>query len=329
MLSPSHNSLRSRLANGRLFNYLKEPFNRTAAINYSGDITIVPKQIYILPTRFGLIFAVMLIAMLVGSNNYGINLGYMLTFILSGIGFSAMLQTWRNLVNLEITPGIVEPVYCGETAIFQVHCHNRRPSNRSAIQLMIGEHHTVFDLLQNQSVKVECPMTALSRGYLIPGRWTATSYFPLSMFYAWAYFETSQKCLVYPKPVSGEIPLDQIFKSDNRNGIENDDNIDFFGHRKYQPGDSLKRLDWKALARGRGYLIKHFTRNVDDDIWLNWSEIHGDNTEEKLSILCRVVIELSRIETRFGLSMPGVSIAPDNGHSHKKDCLKALALFNL
>jgi uncharacterized protein (DUF58 family) len=271
----------------------------------------------------------MLIAMLVGSNNYGINLGFMLTFVLSGIGFSAMLQTWRNLVNLEITPGIVEPVFCNETAVFQVYCHNRRPSNRSAIQLMIGEYQTVFDLPENQSIKVECPMPSFERGYLTPGRWTATTYFPLSMFYAWAYFETSQKCLVYPAPVSSDVPLEQLFTSNARDGLENDDNIDFFGHRKYQPGDNLRRLDWKALARGRGYLIKHFTRHVDDDIWLNWSEIKGDNTEEKLSILCRVVIELSRIDARFGLSMPGVSIIPDNGPTHKKDCLKALALFNL
>ena len=59
----------------------------------------------------------MVIAMLIGSNNYGVNLGFMLTFLLAGIGLSAMIQTWRNLVHLEIVEANVDPVFCGESAV--------------------------------------------------------------------------------------------------------------------------------------------------------------------------------------------------------------------
>ena len=326
--SDSNSGAAQRLPNSGFIKSLKSPFNRTAHVDESGVITITPKQIYILPTRFGMIFAVMVIAMLIGSNNYGVNLGFMLTFLLAGIGLSAMIQTWRNLVHLQLTEGHAEPVFCGEMAVFSVYAHNQRPGNRSAVQLKISSIPVAFDLTGNQRLKVECQIPAAKRGIINPERWTVFSFFPLGMFYAWAYFDSTKKYLVYPKPVDADSTLDTLFHSQIRNGQENDDNIDFHGHRKYQPGDNLKRIDWKALARGRGYLVKNFLKNEDDDIWLEWSDVNADDVELKLSILCRAVLELSKFNTPFGLSLPGTQIEPDSGSKHRQTCLTALAVFN-
>src|SRR3546814_18705107 len=51
----------------------------------------------LLPTRFGLVYMLMLIGMLVGSINYTLSLGFVVTFLLAGMGTMAMLHTWRNL----------------------------------------------------------------------------------------------------------------------------------------------------------------------------------------------------------------------------------------
>ncbi len=318
---------RQRLLNGRLINSLRQSFSRTAQVDAAGEITITPKQIYILPTRFGTGFALMIVAMLIGSNNYGINLGFMLTFLLSGMGLSAMIQTWRNLVHLEITPGHAEPVYCGEMAEFFVYVHNRRPDNRSALQLKVGENPVAFDLAGNQGLRVSCQIHTAKRGLLSPPRWTVCSYFPLGLFCSWAYFNTMTKCLVYPKPAA-DSSLDALFRRQIGDDRKNDDNLDFQGHRKYRPGDAPHRIDWKALARGRGCLVKHFAKNGDDNaVWLEWFDVMADDVEQKLSILCRAVIELSRFDSPFGLSLPGTRIAPDCGPEHKKTCLTALAIF--
>ena len=42
------------------------------------------RRIYVLPTRFGIVFAAMVFAMLLGSLNYGASLGFALTFLLAG-----------------------------------------------------------------------------------------------------------------------------------------------------------------------------------------------------------------------------------------------------
>ena len=45
---------------------------------------------------------VLLLLLLVGSVNYGKSLGYMLTFLLAGLGNVAMFSTWRNLAGLDV-----------------------------------------------------------------------------------------------------------------------------------------------------------------------------------------------------------------------------------
>ncbi|HLD10246.1 MAG TPA: DUF58 domain-containing protein, partial [Methylophilaceae bacterium] len=78
------------------------------------------RHIYILPTRFGWLYAVVLIAMLVGSINYTLSLGFVLTFLLAGLGNMAMLHTWRNLAHLTVEGRRVEPVFAGEDAVFEI-----------------------------------------------------------------------------------------------------------------------------------------------------------------------------------------------------------------
>ena len=309
---------------------IKQQLNRTADVNSSGRISITPKQIYIVPTKFGLVFATMIIAMFIGSNNYEINLGFALTFLLTGIGFASMLQSWRNLAKLEITEGRLDPVFCGETAIFQMRLHNNSSMNRSGLHLHIDKRSTVIDVPAKTTVVMDCPVKSEKRGFMTPDRWTVYGYFPTGMFYCWAYFNTRQKCLVYPAPSDPSIAIEQLFKAGKVESFDastSDDNDDFFGHRQYATGDNVKRLDWKALARGRGKLIKQFQSAIDNDIWLRWNDVLSENTEHKLSILCRAVLELTESHMIFGLELPDVTIAPDSGWSHKSDCLKALALF--
>ena len=50
----------------------------------STAITLKRRRIYILPTRFGLVFGALVFAMLLGSLNYGASLGFVLTFLLTG-----------------------------------------------------------------------------------------------------------------------------------------------------------------------------------------------------------------------------------------------------
>ena len=71
-----------------------------------GASTLGHRRVYIVPTRIGLMFAATLVIMLVGSINYVLSLGYMLTFLLAGMGLAGMVHTVRNLARQAREAGV-------------------------------------------------------------------------------------------------------------------------------------------------------------------------------------------------------------------------------
>src|SRR5687768_16418037 len=83
-------------------------------------VTLVQRRIFILPTKQGYLFAYVLLLLLVGSINYNLSLGYLLTFLLMSMAGLAMLHTWRNLARLKLRPGRCDPVFAGDVAHFTI-----------------------------------------------------------------------------------------------------------------------------------------------------------------------------------------------------------------
>ena len=93
---------------------------------------LTQRRVYILPTRHGVLFGAALLLMLIGSINYNLSLGYMLTFLLAGMGVVSILHTFRNLAHLNVSAGRVEPAFAGGTARFQIVFDNATRFDRVA-----------------------------------------------------------------------------------------------------------------------------------------------------------------------------------------------------
>jgi hypothetical protein len=87
-------------------------------------VTLQRGRIYILPTGLGLAFGVMLFAMLLGSLNYGNNLGLALTFLLGALGVVAMHACHRNLESLVARASDADPPFAGQDALFRIAVAN-------------------------------------------------------------------------------------------------------------------------------------------------------------------------------------------------------------
>lgn len=293
-----------------------------------GRSRIGPRQIYILPTRYGLIFAMLLLLLLIGSINYGNNLAFFLTFLLVGLGIVATLHTWRNLVGLELTAGTIEPVFAGQAASFEIRLSNKRSSERPGIQLRIQGHpYLATDILPNSTDSIRLRQETSSRGLLPLGRLVVSSNYPLGLLRAWSYVEMGVSCLVYPAPGNRRPPATH---SDYQRSSSGDKGIgvdDFVGIRPYRPSDSPKRIHWKAFASERGLLTKQFGGDRADRVWLDWRSMPGVECEDRLSRICRGILDACEREQEFGLRIPGTELAPSHGQNHRHRCLQALALF--
>ena len=301
---------------------------RTARANRAPAI-LSRRHIYILPTRFGVVYLLMLICMLVGSINYTLSLGFVVTFLLAGVGTMAMLHTWRNLAYLEIESRRVEPVFAGEDAIFEIAITETRQRARYAFVAHFENEEPVYaDITASAETLMRLPARSKSRGWLKPGRVTFYTEFPLSLFHVWSYVELDSRCLIYPHPLlhSASVPASSDQGATGALDARSGDD-DFAGHRTYQLGDSPRRVDWKASSREQGLFTKQFQGEAKSSLWFDWSLTTGTDAEKRIQQLTRWVVDAHAAHQSYGLRLPSEEFPPSTGEGHYRACLQALALF--
>jgi uncharacterized protein (DUF58 family) len=286
------------------------------------------RRIYILPTRKGLLFAVMLLVMLLASMNYSNSMGFALTFILTGISLTAMQQCHRNLLGVMVASGGAEPAFAGGTARFAVRLANPGSIGRYAIKTSAAGQGATANLPAGGSQKVTLELPAPRRGELALGQVTVHTTFPLSLFQAWTVTFLDAKAIVYPRPAESAIASSWTCADAGSGAPPAPGQDDFQGLRPYRHGDSPRHIDWKAFARAHTPLVKEFTGARADVRWLDWDSLAGIASESRLSMLCRGVLDAEAESAHYGLRLPGLSIAPGNGARHRQRCLEALALFD-
>jgi uncharacterized protein (DUF58 family) len=296
----------------------------------TGAIVLVQRRVFILPTRQGLVFAVVLLVMLAGSINYSLGLGFVLTFLLGALGVNAMIYTFRNLANLRIMGGRTRPVFAGDTALFTVHLENGGDADRYAIGLTHDRKQASFvDLMARSSTPATAAVPAPRRGVLRPGRLTLFTRFPLGLYYAWAYLDLDLRCIVYPRPAPAGLPMPPAATSAGAGAERGQGQEDFSGLRQYNLGDSPRHIAWKAAARDQGLLTKQFTGRAETELWLDWAQLPPQmGVEERLSHLARWVLDAHAAGLTYGLRLPGANVEMAAGVAQRDRCLETLALYN-
>lgn len=287
-------------------------------------------RIYILPTRHGWMFMLVLLAMLIAAINYQNGLAYLLTFLLASLALVSMLHSFRNLYRLRIRPGHPAPVFAGETAWYPLLLENPRALTRLAIGMQQqGREATPVDVPGNSTAWVRLAVPTERRGPLKPARITLYSLFPLGLFRTWTYLRPATPMMVYPRPDSSRgLPPPQPGGEGQDSGQARGGD-DFASLRPYHPGDSLRQVDWKALAREQGLMSKQFGGGEREVLWLQWELAAPLEGEARLSRLTRWVIEADSQTLCYGLSLPGRQVEPARGEAHRRQCLEALALHAL
>jgi len=303
-------------------------FLRTARQDASGRAIVRPRSIYILPSKQGIILAILLMLMLLGSINYGSNLGYLFTFLLGGIWLTSILHTWRNLLGLGIQPQQPTPVFAGQEAEFALILQNTGNEDRFGISVTApGGKGENIDLPAGEHHRVTINIPAQRRGPLRLVRVSIHSRYPFGLFHAWTYARLDRECLVYPQPaLVGEPPLEASYdpsESGDR-GVGADD---FVGLRGFRDGDSPRQIDWKAMARERGLYSKQFGGDRTEQINLDWDLLAAADPELRLSQLCRYVLLAAQRRQTYSLKLPGTHIEPGQDDRHMHRCLAALANF--
>lgn len=299
-----------------------------------GEVFLNQRRVFIVPTRAGLTFGVLLIILFLCSVNYSLSLGFALTFLLGACAVIDMHLTFRNLAHLHLRPGNTQAVFAGEEAQFELHLSNRRKHDRYAIWLNFISSDGpaidhVADIAADSSRSITLSAPTQERGWLSAPRIRLQTRFPLGLLRAWSYWQPAMQVLVYPQPEENgpPLPLHDGEKADGRGQAGHDD---FAGIRAYQAGDSIRQLAWRQIARidGGALVTKQFEGGARSELAIDYDRLpRAMNTELKLSRMTHWVLAAEMRGLPYAFHLGSTHFTPAVGPAHQAACLSALALF--
>jgi len=298
------------------------------------SVTVLGKRVYILPTRSGWLYALLVAVMMLGANHYANNMAFMLTFLLTGLGLNAMWRTAANIKGVVLRPGGAVPVFAGQRLRFVHEVENPSGRRRDAVMFVAPGGDPVVVSIPACGVTIELPVPAELRGPHREGRLLIATSHPMGLFRAWSYAGFDTVGLVWPKPTvrAPAIPTGgDDLKSDELLPVGEEseaDHGDLSGLQPYRLGDPPHRIAWKAVARTGTMVSKSFSMPPGgSEAWADWFTLEGLDTEARLSVLCRWLLDCGRQGRPCGLRIPGATIPPDTGDEHLRGCLDRLAHY--
>ncbi|MDP4300090.1 DUF58 domain-containing protein [Leptothrix discophora] len=194
----------------------------------SPSTLLTQRNVYILPTSAGWLYAALLVALLLGSINYQLNLGYLLTFLLAGSGVVALHATHATIRGLQITAAgaTLRQGHAGDVLELPLRLTDPQPRGALARAFFLGRHGIALrwtrpDLAiasghaeplaidgPEQGEREAAPAwTPLRRG---PQPWPTLhieARYPLGLLRAWSLWRPTGELLVWPTPEADPPPL--------------------------------------------------------------------------------------------------------------------------
>lgn len=285
------------------------------------------RNLYILPTRFGLLWLAGAALLQVVGIQTQRNGPLLLSFLLLALMLLALHLTHFNLQGLELEVGEPRPGFADGPLCFPVQLQSRYRREAVSVQLARGAALPP-QRLEAGPTRLGLPWQCSRRGLQQPGPVLIRSTAPLGLFVCWSRWQPARPQAVIPARRSGPVGNASAEQPQGPateavlgacEGSEHWHDL-----RPHRPEDSQARLAWKALAQGRGRLSKVFRDQEGAPTLL--APAPGVPHEQALEHLSAAVWDLSARGARYGLQLADRTIPPGQGREHRDQCLLALAL---
>lgn len=279
------------------------------------------RRIYIVPTRAGMGFCVLLVAMLVGALNYQNNAALLLTCVLAAALAISMLLTWRELHDLTLRSLHAGHGFCGSRlALHLAFADDRR--NRDGLRIAVDELEQPCPL-RAAAGRASVTMPTDRRGWVDVPRMRLSSTLPFGLFRAWSWITPAQRVLVYPLPLR-DASLPDRNDDPNERAAGGDE---MAGLRDYRAGDPIRHVAWKASARHEHLLVREFDRAAPGQpLRLDWNSMTGIDRETRISRLTGSIRDAYAAAHPWTLVLEDRrAFGPASDAAHFHQCLTALA----
>jgi uncharacterized protein (DUF58 family) len=290
-------------------------------------VQIDRRRVYVLPTRFGLFFALLLLVMWLGALNYNNNPALLLGLLLAGAANTSLLAAHLQLAGLQVQAISAEPVAAGQLLELRVHASAAPGRERRGLHVECAVGAAASLSLDGGQGQATLLLPTRRRGWLDPGRLRISTTRPLGLAVAWAYAWPETPLLVYPVPEPHGPPLPEGTGA-NALARLHPAGDDVHHLRAYRRGDPRRAIAWKPSARRDALLVREYEQPRGADVVLDWGQLGGLDYERRIQRLAHWIDEAEREGRRYRLDLPGQPpIGPGSGMAHRHACLRALALL--
>jgi uncharacterized protein (DUF58 family) len=291
-------------------------------------VTVHYRRIYILPTRAGWGFALLLLCMFIAGLNYSNSTALFLTFWLAGFALVGLHRCHRNLLGIALQGATAVPAFAGGLGQLELTLENPAPLARLRIEAQLPEGApSTTDIAARSAARLSLAVPTRVRGRLPIDNLRLTTALPLGLFRAWTWVYLPLEIIVYPR-ARGLLPLPTLAGATPgaavRSGVGGDE---WLGLRAFRTGDSPRQVAWKAYARGAPLLVKEYCSASSPERLFDFERLPNLGVERRLEQLAAWVVAAENRGERYALTLPGITLALDRGPQHRHRCLRALALY--
>lgn len=302
------------------------------------EIELVQRRIYVLPSMRGwAVIAIAIILLLVGVN-YQLSLAYVVAFLLGGLMQVALHATYRNLRGLKVRVGKSPRCVAGETLQFPITVASpERLREGVAVSRIVPNARKLSALNAVNAARVRVgadaqlnymlSVTAPKRGVIALGRLLIESRAPYGVIRAWSYAHFDWVGLVEPKPEQPYPDLPHAAGEEDQAKKQSTVAHDPDGLREYVPGDSLKRVAWKQVAKSGEWYTRTGEAGQRGEVDLSWNATNLSDTEARLSRIAAWVDRARNENVAFSLAMPNGALALSDSAPHHDQALAMLATY--
>ena len=299
------------------------------------EVELEQRRIYLLPTTRGLFVILTAVVLLLVGINCQLSLAFVVAFLLAGLMQAALLVSYRNLRGLIVRAGRSPHCKLGEPLVFSVALASpeRTREGVSLTTRIDGANKIVAQssprtVAGNATEVVPLKFTPTRRGLMSLRRIVVESRAPYGLIRAWSYVHFEWLGVVAPEPETPPPPL-PLMAGDNDGSASRNLHVahDPDSLRDYAPGDSLKRVAWKQVAKSGDWYTRTGDSGHRQEIELSWLAATLTDTEARLSRMAAWLLRANNENCAYELTLPNGQLPLADGSQQFADASLLLAAY--
>lgn len=283
-----------------------------------------------MPTWFGLGYAFVCALLFCASFSFNSNLSYFVNFLIISLGIVSMPITNKNIQQIYITDIETDPFESDHPGVVRVRIKNNGTWTAQGIKVSLLDCVDEIDKIEpGEEKEISLFLNPHKRGSYDLKRLKLESHFPFGLLRSWKYFISDVQYFVFPLRV-GESQWPALSVANNDGKVSRTLNADIFsGHSKYTSRDSIRKIDWRVLARTNQLVVKQFESMSQLQADFTWQQTQFlRNHEQRLSQLALWVSEAENTGAIYSVSLPGAQFERARGFEHYNNIMKSLSVLN-